>query len=1505
MKKITSGLVLGFLLFFGLSGAPAAHAASASNNGMTYIMLPSTNSDPAYIVRLQHQDPSGVTTPQAELYSPGSSGYPAGQYFGLAVSQEREIFLLRSPIMSADEGWSQAAVGFIPNASDYPADSDIFLEMIPGSDCSTWISVHNSSYWKSNYSIGGTSYTYGMVAGGPTSVRFLNTLNGTLGTPIWSGTEGSQNTTYTSKYILPSHWAGMSYYAYGTSQHPDYPWKALDGREDPAGSGNYRPQVLATAVPRKHGSDSEKFSCVVKRVYEKRDRSLVLMRGTDSPVTSLTDQSGAVLSATDVRGTEYFARACGDNCIPGGSGPGVAIDSMLANVKVVTSTLGRRYGFNQKGAMAGPYADSKLAALRVVSTAGESTIDMANADDTVHSNITNAAYLNGRGILASQIKSFGISSNFETGATRDFIYGSSADLFAMQDSWWGKGGIGYEYYKDTGELYKLDYTNNTNPTAEYLGILTGKVDNIGVDGDGFLYIMTTEPDVSNAAVLALAPPTGSVVGNSSYLVRPSDTQWYRPIYEQLPAVVSDGSKAANDYRDILYFQGISKVVSKYPPSAGNGSLAAPSTTGRLSGYYADEWTRKIRWNGSVASWEGSWSVEPLASRDSEIAAELAVINIAKLPAVFNENPGTPQICREDRASFATAVTEDTAVKFKVEGLKPYITDSDGTARRNLKSLGSFGTVYTNVRINYLPNADGEYNHNEDGENGASGFPTSLFEADGFPTTITWYADLVDGDTVSSPVISSIAVASASNVSFGGTLCDWNFTPPHPGNYAVWAQISYNVFNFASANRPTDLTSTPKSATTAKRLLRAVSTTSLNGPPSLISSVNLEPARADSTAFQNCVSTSNAGYDLPEDQLIENLKISFKAQFLKDANYRSNQSGLLTTFDGMGVWDYDAYYSLYNAAGETPNYSLSGNHVYNFQSSGGVSGAFNPGWPKPGTPTPANCGTRVDTTTLSANDLRFLRWNLWLENTCTGANIPGVTAPCRGAKLASGDCSGATVQPTANSNEYTITLNLPSSAQGTQRIATPIDPDQYVLRLELIYPRVKWQESSLSDNAAQKQYRSIIPDTVPVSAICELTHPSLPTSDTVTGGGSAFTSAAVKSWLIRARDNTLPTFADWSLPIIHTTGDPVPDVTASFTISDNNPRAQFGTFEVEYEMANSARPRDPTSKSTEQSSTTNTAIGAMPADADFWKNNNFSVGATYTSQITDYGSTGEFRPTGLLSNWVGSLYYHAKGSLKDGLGVDAQDTNHLFGSFTAPLPAGAILTTNQVLERFDNDPPGFRVELISQNDNRRWVATLTEGVKDDVCRPQTQAALASTALEISCYNLDGTAIGGGPTSANVPGCTRYPVQIGAANETVDAGTLGLDATRMPRVRRSSRLLINIDILENVDYRNLTAATFDITETLDTGVTRSLLPGGQVSLPLEAAFLADSSANSLVQSPRARYTVDMPMKVLPGQPQVTMTVSATDAQGNIRTLVLPVEIVDSSFDARVLESKENRR
>lgn len=57
------------------------------------------------------------------------------------------------------------------------------------------------------------------------------------------------------------------------------------------------------------------------------------------------------------------------------------------------------------------------------------------------------------------------------------------------------------------------------------------------------------------------------------------------------------------------------------------------------------------------------------------------------------------------------------------------------------------------------------------------------------------------------------------------------------------------------------------------------------------------------------------------------------------------------------------------------------------------------------------------------------------------------------------------------------------------------------------------------------------------------------------------------------------------------------------------------------------------------------------------------------------------------------------------------------------------------------------------------------------------------------------------------------------------------------------------------------------------------------------------------PRASYTVDMPMKIN-GEKQVSIEFKAKDQDDNERILVIPVTVVESTFETRVLETKENK-
>jgi hypothetical protein len=47
-----------------------------------------------------------------------------------------------------------------------------------------------------------------------------------------------------------------------------------------------------------------------------------------------------------------------------------------------------------------------------------------------------------------------------------------------------------------------------------------------------------------------------------------------------------------------------------------------------------------------------------------------------------------------------------------------------------------------------------------------------------------------------------------------------------------------------------------------------------------------------------------------------------------------------------------------------------------------------------------------------------------------------------------------------------------------------------------------------------------------------------------------------------------------------------------------------------------------------------------------------------------------------------------------------------------------------------------------------------------------------------------------------------------------------------------------------------------------------------------------------------------QTMPGNAQITVQIYAADKIGNERTLIIPIQVVDSTFDARVLESSENR-
>jgi len=1486
-------------------------ADPAPLNGVSYVLLPKDLTLIHGVYRMNDYL-GNVLNPELPLFNLDVFG---GKVSGLAANQSCQVYLLCGPVSA---NWASAPVGWLPTDMEFEENSPIYLKVVLPADYGKWIAVHNTTYWKSNFVINGQTYTYALVAGGPTSHKYLDGISGTLGIPLWDGIAGISHKKLVNKWILPSNWGAVAYYAYGTNNGPQWlAGRALDGSEDPVGSGKFRPLLTAYDVPTYHGpsgwqKNAQSFSCVVKRSYDLRDKNLDLWAANDyNPLGGPFCQTTGVLNTIDLKVKEDFGRCCGDNCIPGGPMEGADICQRLSSVQVVTSTRGIRYGFNSDGKKRGPYTDPRKAALRAVLSSGETvTVNLLQADETFDpAVIANAGYLNAKGVTSKDIKCLGVSSKFDK-SQLDYVYGSKADKFAVQDSWWGLGGIAYEYYKDTGQIYKIDYLNNNNATvpAELLGVVSGNVNSIGVDGDGFLYILRSETDSSDNEMANLTlSPLDPVSHPDLYEVG----QWMRLTGTGTPTLANP-PLVAGDYSIVKIRQNINKTVKRYAPTTG-GSFGTEENRGSVKSGF-DIWERKrVLGTDLKPAWDtGAWSQEAAGDRDSLIEGELAVVNLAKRPEIYNMNPPEPTVCRLDQLPMSTTIAEDSKMAFKVEGFLPFIKDNDGTNKqRSLKSVGSFG-AYDNARINLIPSATGEYIHDEDGDGYKSGFPSSLFESSAWKTEIKWYVDWIEGEDPDK-VLAPIDVATPS------TDMEWRTfqaTFPHPGNYAVYGEISYKYFdynNLGPGSRPADLKEVgPITIKTKKSIVHVVSPTSTNAPDSHISNVILLPGRGKiPSAFQNVQPVSNAGYDLPEDESPTGLSFSFEAQFARDANMKTgNISEAMKTYSGVGVWDYNYYTTLYEKAKYNIGITKTDQHVYNCRNNDGETDLtiFNPGWNKPDDAAKkAQYGSRVDISPddITSKDLDFITWQLFIYPTWTQPPIPTYKLSDRGVAipLAYGTCHGAVCVPVGNPTDrkYQITVNVPSIAT----FVTPIDPEQYRVRLEIIYPSVKWYESKLSDQGFQ--YRSMIADDPPIHVVTTVgPHPNFAV---VTKGEDCFTGK-IDSWLIRARDSQMPTISQSDLNLVHTTGDPVPQALTKFYISDNNPVADFRTgCSIEYQMVKDKQYfRDTTQSNiaTFPTATQKVDPKEMPSTPDFWSNE-FKLTATYAVDITDYGPTGSFAPGLELQNWIGTLSYFVKGSLTDGYGTGSTViVTHNFNH--PPGNANDIDTLACALQRYDNDPPSLHIDIISQSDNRRWTADLIESINDLECNTKDVAKLKPCTFNIVSYRLDkdDTAAVATQTCDTVPACSNFPMPLGLENTVVNVASLtGITPDVLPKVRRSSRLMININIDDNVDYMDLASASLSVVEFKTDGSVQNLLAESVPAIPLQKSYMIDNFTNPAVGRPRARFTVDMPMKVSPMTYQVMITLTGQDHAGNARGMIIPVSIVDSTFDARVLESKEERK
>ncbi|KAF1079325.1 MAG: hypothetical protein GQF41_4329 [Candidatus Rifleibacterium amylolyticum] len=1604
-KKIILGLCLMMILCV---GSIAVHAQDLGMNGVAYVLL-GNEFDRHGVYRLNDYGTDAAV--RADPYKLFNLNAMPGKVSGLSANQHKQVFLLAGPLAGE---WADAEVGWLPTGMRFDDDSPIYLKVMLPNDpeggvtgykrdgTPHWSSPSSSgSYWQINYNIAGKTYAYGVKFGGPTEVKFLNGVSGTIGTPVWPGTfsatTGLAHPTDPRKVILPSHWAGVAYYAYGTQNHPEFPRQALDGTIGL--NGNVKPVVLWSAGNAGHQSPNTFFSCIVKRVYKKRTKSLDLYAALDNapppPSVSPTLQSAGMLSSIDVNVTEAYGKYCGDNCIPGGSIGQNSIMTQLSTVRVVTSTRGARYGFNPQGIRKTSNTSEINAALRVVKPGSAVTealsISTDDAGTTFAPVIVNGGYLASIGVTPANLKTLGASSDFSNASGLDYLYGSDADKFVVQDSWWGRGGVAYEYYEDTGAIRKLDYMANTIPAIEELGVLSGKIDDIGVDGDGYLYVMRTEKLPIDDEMSGMIVNINNPSANPQFF--DVSSTWLRPPPiegdDSDPTPVAEGSQMPGDFKVVTLKQDVYKTVKRYPQ--GTGALGSEEDRGKvLAGY--DLWTRafEIKPDNSIGWKHLAWSIEPEGDRDSNFAGELAVVNLAKVPdnlpgsdklnviAIGNvDDAGASTLPNQDYTinNPSQSIKEHSTMTFKVEGYKPYING----VMHDLKPIGDIinpntgATVLSNVKLNSTPNANGTYDHDENNDGSPSGFPSSMFEATGRNTVVQWKIKLVEESDASAANFT--VIETFPDVTGAGQFKALSFTFPHPGNYLIEASVTYNHFVFSGVTnniRPHELPFTSKTVTTAPFIVKVYSENlNLNKSPSYITNIQIKPTTR--TRLHGVANSTISGtgpvpslLDFEEDKSLGGIEITFDAQFVRDANRVTNTGSALATFDGIGVWDYRYYARLYNeiqnyfpglpysapaTVGDLTN-EASNAHAYNYDPAGNPleistkikSDVYNPARPK-GAEVGVDNGTRVDSDP-TGKDWSFIQWGLYLQptgpyNMATPTTfLDADSRHIRGILIAQGSCNDPEVVTSSLGNrKYSVRIPIDSS-KFSQIINTPKDPETFNLHLEVLYPRVSWLSNDLGDSATdERRFSSMIPlsndsgdkpfhilgrmrlapGNSPEPGTNFLINQSWKDGDS----GEEFFVGGKESLGALARDFTLPEFVEApntnETPIIQTTGDEATEVKVSFGVYDNNPHAEIGAFYPAYEMlkvdpATEAPLRrfdstDSNKVFKQGPAITDIVTHKGPEDINFFSNNDWKAGASFTTILTEYGPGSKFDTGKELQNWIGSLNYTVLGSIKDGIGSYSTIVEHQFYHEKACADMGITVDENarivindtlvKAVERYDNDPPSIEVELISQVDNRRWEFKLNEMV-NDLCRlPTTIENLGKCTLEVTSYNLQTNAPINTLSDNEIPGCTAYPDDIGQP----DVNALTVLPTALPEFRRASRLLINVRIFDNTGFRELKEATIKVVN-LDGGES-SLLPANSPNIPLMAWQNVNGNAiEGVADRPRASFAVDMPMKALTDQNQVLIEVYASDLNNNRRKLIIPIKVVESTFETRVLEIKENR-
>ncbi|MFZ2955681.1 MAG: hypothetical protein WA705_02135 [Candidatus Ozemobacteraceae bacterium] len=1483
-------------LFFGMP----AWAEIPVVDGTAYLHIPKDYAVTQGVYRLN--EPTADAPVASKSYQLFGLKTFTGKTGGLAVDQKNTIFLLGS---NGTAEFKAMTAGSLPEGFVIPTNSALWVTPLLPRSYDRWTHPEGSkavsNYWKADIDVAGTLFAWVFEPATPPTHR---------GLPMWDGKTGLRHPRSNDRFMTPSGWGYIPSWAYGTNLSS---WAGL------ALNGENGRTAVSVVDPAWNGTTPDRigFPPVVKREYRLRLADVGLYKTTDGTiVASPTLDIDSILIGSDLTAWEFFAHAAGNADPAGGAVLPVQIERLPSPVQLLNGGEERRYAFTPAGKKIAPFTGNG-AALRLVLSGG--AVRDLPLDRTT---IRNADSLTDRGIALADITRMAAGARFDRTEADppDYLFGSTADALAFQESWWGIGGTAYEYDRETGLVTRWDYTQadisvGPRPAGENVGKIPGYVDAMAVDGAGYLY-----------ALLTVLEPAGDANDRVvSLVIDAGKPETYRDPHNLIAKVGAwrhiDASGVASDVStpfegDVSFVtvrQYITKQLVRYTVNAG-GTLGAAEPRGQIEAGY-DNLVRRRSFKKGAAVWDGiGWEHEKISSeRLASVRGEIAVVQVPQKPQTFNLDVAPPFVCRADGQTLSGVLAEHQTVTFKVEGYKPIVNGD----RKGLKDVGICGNL-GRTSVNMISGPSGEYMFDEDGDGARSGFPSSLFETDSRQTQITWYADWIEGTGDASP-LAHVAVASASKNGFG----EYSLSFPQPGNYQVWAKVQYKYFDYSALPEKARTADLPNcvaeiTVTTPRKLVQVQSAPNSKSPETWVSNITLLPAPGAYMGVATA-STGSGGasktWDLPEGATPEFLGVQCDVQFVRDGNVRSNTGGALETTAGVGVWNYDTYVDLMGL--KLPK---RGGRVYNYREASGEDAGlaaqvdttkYNPGWIKPNDGSRlAENGTRVDIAPDAAGsrDLEYIRWELFVYPTFSKApealkaefSVGGTNA--RGVSVASGSFAGGSCESIGD-RKYRLSKMI-SSAAFTSSFKTPIDPEAYRLRLEIMYPRVKWSES-VAPGEGGVQYRSIVPDNEPVHVVSTAANPRFPSGSSDANENSCF--AAGDSWNLHFRDKTeLPASAIEPGNLIQTTGDPLPAATMTFVLADNNPMVAFKGFGIKYEMPQ--YPRDSQSKvwkfvppshpEPEPEGPTDT-----PA---FMSNSAFKVTATYAVDVYDYCSGSPFEPASPFENWVGSLSYAVEGAVYDGLGVNGKAGVH---SYTWPLPAGTDgqQTIPGQLIRIDNDPPSLHVTLVSQGDNRRWEFALLENVRDLDPVPTSVQRLASCEARVGAFRLDdGAQMGNGTATAQVGGCSDVPMNIGEENRTIELSSLAssspLIGALLPRVRRSGRLMISLDITDNVEALDLASASIEI---IDAASGKNLLPENSPAIPLGAAFKVDGNVNSDLPSPRARYVVDLPMKVDAVQPQVKLVLGAQDAAGNRRSFVIPIILIDAAFDARILESKEQRK